>query len=359
MGFTDAVTKAYIRENTVFADAFNYLLYDGKQIIKPENLHTKDITEIAIPFHPEGKISPRKLSKSATQKYRDIFKSTVVMNDDEASYILLGIENQSEVHYAMPVRNAIYDALQYGQQVNDIAAQHRKHNELSSVHTRGEYLSGFLKDDTIAPVITLVIYFGLTPWDGPRSLHEMMAVKNQHLLSFVPDYQIHLLEPHCISDNDLQKFSTNLREVMGYIKYANDKQKLAAFIHDNPRMIIERNAAMVISTATHTTINIPEKEASIDMCKAIEEMLADAIAEGKNAGLLEGKAAGLIEGKSAGLIEGKAAGLIEGKSAGLIEGQFKSLAELVKDKLLDINEAAKRANMSVEEFEEKMYQISK
>ena len=55
MGFTDTVTKSYIRENTVFADAFNYLLYDGKQIIKPENLHTKDITEIAIPFHPEDK----------------------------------------------------------------------------------------------------------------------------------------------------------------------------------------------------------------------------------------------------------------------------------------------------------------
>ena len=136
MGFTDTVTKAYIRENTVFADAFNYLLYDGKQIIKPENLHTKDITEIAIPFHPEGKISPRKLSKSATQKYRDIFKSTVVMNDDEASYILLGIENQSEIHYAMPVRNAIYDALQYGRQVADIAIKHRKSGDNSKGHTR-------------------------------------------------------------------------------------------------------------------------------------------------------------------------------------------------------------------------------
>ena len=339
MGFTDTVTKAYIRENTVFADAFNYLLYDGKQIIKPENLHTKDITEIAIPFHPKDKLHPQKLSKNATQKYRDIFKSTVVMNDDEASYILLGIENQSEVHYAMPVRNAIYDALQYGQQVSDIAAHHRKYKELSSVHTNDEYLSGFLKDDTIAPVITLVIYFGLTAWDGPRSLHEMMDVKNQQLLSFVPNYQIHLLEPHCISDDDLQKFSTNLREVMGYIKYANDKQKLAAFIHDNPRMVIERNAAMVISAATHTTINIPEKENSIDMCKAIEEMLADAIAEGENRGLTQGR--------------------LEGKNAGLIEGKFESLAELVKDELLDINEAAKRANMSVEEFEEKMLKISK
>ena len=125
----------------------------------------------------------------------------------------------------------------------------------------------------------------------------------------------------------------------GYIKYANNKQKLAAFIHDNPRMVLERNAAMVISAATHTTINIPEKENSIDMCKAIEEMLADAIAEGENRGLTQGR--------------------LEGKNAGLIEGKFESLAELVKDELLDINEAAKRANMSVEEFEEKMLKISK
>ena len=318
MGFTDTVTKAYIRENTVFADAFNYLLYNGKPIIKPEKLHTKDITEIAIPFHPEDNISPHKLLKNATQKYRDIFKSTVVMNDNEVSYILLGIENQSEIHYAMPVRNAIYDALQYVQQVNDISAHHRKHKELSSVHNSGEYLSGFLKNDTLTPVITLVIYFGLTPWDGPRSLHEMMSVKNQELLSFIPDYQIHLLEPHCISDDDLQKFSTNLREVMGYIKYANDKQKLAAFIQNNPHMIIERSAAMVISAATHTPMNISDKEGTVDMCKAIEEMMADAEAEGR------------------------------------VKGKFELLTGLVKDNLISIDEAAKRVNMSVEAFEEQM-----
>ena len=175
-----------------------------------------------------------------------------------------------------------------------------------------------MKNDTLTPVITLVIYFGLTPWDGPRSLHEMMSVKNQELLSFIPDYQIHLLEPHCISDDDLQKFSTNLREVMGYIKYANDKQKLAAFIQNNPHMIIERSAAMVISAATHTPMNISDKEGTVDMCKAIEEMMADAEAEGR------------------------------------VKGKFELLAGLVKDNLISIDEAAKRVNMSVEAFEEQM-----
>lgn len=32
MGLPDTVTKAYMRENTVFADAFNYFLYGGRQV---------------------------------------------------------------------------------------------------------------------------------------------------------------------------------------------------------------------------------------------------------------------------------------------------------------------------------------
>ena len=116
---------------------------------------------------------------------------------------------------------------------------------------------------------------------------------------------------------------------MGYIKYANDKQKLTAFIQNNPRMTIERNAALVISAATHTSINISEKEETVDMCKAIEEMLADAKAEGENLGLTQGR----------------------------LEGKFESLAELVKDGILDINEAASRVDMSVEEFGNQMKKI--
>ena len=105
-----------------------------------------------------------------------------------------------------------------------------------------------------------------------------------------------------------------------------------------PRMIFERNAAMVINATTYTSINISEKEETIDMCKAIEEMLADAKAEGENLGLTQG--------------------LTQGLSQGRLEGKFESLAELVKDGILDISEAAKRVDMSVEEFERKIHQIS-
>ena len=38
MGKVDTVTKAYMRKNNFFADAFNYLIYDGKPVVNPEQL---------------------------------------------------------------------------------------------------------------------------------------------------------------------------------------------------------------------------------------------------------------------------------------------------------------------------------
>lgn len=318
MGLADTVTKAYMKENTVFADAFNYLIYGGKAVVNPAQLQELDTTEIALPFgaQNENKTQP----DDAVQKYRDVLKSAVIKQDGEAAYILLGIENQTDIHYAMPVRNIIYDALQYGKQVADIAAKHR--TDGSKGHSRGEYLSGFYKDDKIIPVITLVLHFGANEWDGPLSLHEMMAVKNESLLNFVQDYQIHLIDPAKLSKEDLEKFSTSLREVIGYIKYSKDKKRLTEFLTDNPRMLMEANAARVIKAVTNTPLDIPEDAEVIDVCKAVEDMMNESKAEGRT------------------------------------EGAVAALAGLVKDGLLSIKDAARRANMTESAFEAEAKKIS-
>ena len=48
MGQADIVTKEYMREPHVFADAFNFLLYDGRQVIKPSELKELDTAEMCI-----------------------------------------------------------------------------------------------------------------------------------------------------------------------------------------------------------------------------------------------------------------------------------------------------------------------
>ena len=79
MGKVDTVTKAYMRKNNFFADAFNYLIYDGKPVVNPEQLRELDTTEIALPFGlRENEKGP---SNDLVQKYRDILKSAVVMQE--------------------------------------------------------------------------------------------------------------------------------------------------------------------------------------------------------------------------------------------------------------------------------------
>ena len=223
------------------------------------------------------------------------------------SYVLLGIENQTDVHYAMPVRNAIYDALQYGRQVADIAAEHRRNKKDFTGKSNGEYLSGFLKEDHIRPVITLVIHFGAEEWDGPLSLHEMMSTRDMELLSFVENYRIHLIDPAKLTEEQLNKFSTSMREVIGYIKYSKNKDKLLEFLRTDAHRSIEMNAARVIKTITNTPIEVSEEEGEIEMCKAIEDLIAESEARGRAVGEVRGEARGRAEGET----RGEAKGMIE------------------------------------------------
>ena len=140
------------------------------------------------------------------------------MEDENADYLLLGIENQTEIHYAMPVRNMIYDALQYGNQVAAIAAQNVKEKKAP---TRAEFLSGFYKADKLRPVITLVLHFGADPWDGATSLHEMMDFPLEEMRTFIQDYKIHLidpaaLEPDAVSYTHLKIFIISNRPVLSW-----------------------------------------------------------------------------------------------------------------------------------------------
>lgn len=148
MGKADIITKQYLTDNSVFADAFNFFLYNGKQVLQPDQLRPLDTVAAETIFADTGTTIP-------VQKIRDNLKYLTMMTDDSVAYAILGIENQTDVHYAMPVRNMLYDAMEYSRQVQHISAKHRKeqHCDISS----GEYLSGFYHSDRLLPVITLVI----------------------------------------------------------------------------------------------------------------------------------------------------------------------------------------------------------
>lgn len=82
IGAIDAITKAYIRKNEVFADAFNYFMYDGAQVIQPECLKELDPTEIAILLNEKDTKDKKAVQVEAQQKYRDILKLAAFINNN-------------------------------------------------------------------------------------------------------------------------------------------------------------------------------------------------------------------------------------------------------------------------------------
>ena len=84
MGKVDIATKQYMSHRDVIADAFNFYIYDGRQVIEPEKLQKIDNTEVLLPYGNDADI--------AIQKLRDNLMLWTMAMDDEAVYVVLGIE---------------------------------------------------------------------------------------------------------------------------------------------------------------------------------------------------------------------------------------------------------------------------
>ena len=275
----DTITKDYVKDAGVFADIFNYYIYGGRQVILPEQLTERDSTKIALPYGADGAVVP-------VQKFRDVQKLYAAMTDGKMEYVLYGAENQAEIHYAMPVKNNLYDALEYAGQVEEAAKSHRKEmkrkkeegeasaEEGGKTPSTGEFLSGFWVEDRLIPSITVTIFFGSEEWDGPLSLFEMMDVSDPDVLACMDNYHVRLIAPAQMTDEEIMKFQSSLREVMLFIKYSKDRENLNRVLVTNEKRFreLERRAADVIETITNSGIKYDESEEVVDVCQAIREI---------------------------------------------------------------------------------------
>ena len=109
--------------------------------------------------------------------------------------------------------------------MEEAIASHRLSGDYKNAGS-DEYLSGFMKEDHLLPVVTLVVCFDSKEWDGPLSIHEMFSGQDARVLALVPDYKVNLIAPASIKDEDFGKFQSSLKEVLSFIKYARDKDEL-------------------------------------------------------------------------------------------------------------------------------------
>ena len=283
LGTKDSKAKEYLSDNTRFSEICNYVLFDGEKVIKPEDLKECDTTEVLSVFGIDKK-------QIVKQKWRDLLKSVSVKHTGEMYVILIGAEAQTDIHYAMPVKTMIYDALNYGEQVNEAKKRHRKNKDYRS---SDEFLSGFTLDDKLTPVITITLYLGTTQWDGPRSLAEMMPQMDERILPFINDYRINLLNP--LEITDFSKFETGLRPLFELLKNASDEEKLNDLItNDETFTRVDVETVAAINLFVGTDIKYDEKEEVVNMCKAWDDHKKLGIQEGMQRGMQQGMQQGRL-----------------------------------------------------------------
>ena len=283
LGTKDSKAKEYLSDNTRFSEICNYVLFDGEKVIKPEDLKECDTTEVLSVFGIDKK-------QIVKQKWRDLLKSVSVKHTGEMYVILIGAEAQTDIHYAMPVKTMIYDALNYGEQVNEAKKRHRKNRDYRS---SDEFLSGFTLDDKLTPVITITLYLGTTQWDGPRSLAEMMPQMDERILPFINDYRINLLNP--LEITDFSKFETGLRPLFELLKNASDEEKLNELItKDDTFTRVDVETVAAINLFVGTDIKYDEKEEVVNMCKAWDDHKKLGIQEGMQRGMQQGMQQGRL-----------------------------------------------------------------
>ena len=287
MGRKDFASKKFFRNKYIFADLVNNYLFQGKQVVKAESMVDRDTEAILATMK----------STTLQGKYRDLLKQVEIKYDSMATYVLIGIENQSEVDYTMPIRVLLYDALEYERQREEALARYEASG--APFASEAEFLTGLPKGTAFKPVITLIMYLGSGPWDGPRCLHDNLQGQiPESIYKYVNNWHLPIIEPFKMTEAELDGYVSELGLVMKFLKYSHDKGLLLDKIKNDSRFNhVSGDALGLINSVSKQKLKLEaaEEEGGYNMCKAIDDLIKDSLAEGRAEGFAEGKAEGRIE----------------------------------------------------------------
>ena len=233
----DVSLKTFWRDNKHFADLFNTTVFNGKQVLKPNKLTEMD-TDVS------ATIQSKSYNESMT-----------------------------------------YDALGYIKEYNDIKKQHKLNKDSFSSHE--EFLSGINKSDRFHPIITLVLYYGESLWDGPTCLSDMMISMPDNIKAYFSDYKLNLVQ---ILDSDKYTFyNEDVRDVFNIIRniYNDDFDSIY-------REYESRNVDIDVMELICNITSVPklmdlctdtEQGGTVNMCEAMKRFQAECESKGMKEGI--------------------------------------------------------------------------
>lgn len=278
MGKLNNALNLFLQDNTEFADMINLSVYQGKKVVLPEQLEDKE--SVMYPQNHRGEILERRNDVSKKCK-------------NGSTYQIFCLENESKIDYTMPVRGMEYEASRYREQIKVIAEDHRK----KEYKNWSEFSSHFTKEDKLYPVLTIVLYWSREPWDGAKSLVDMLnisAEEKRALEPFLQNYKLNLINMYDLEDHGICE--GQLKYILRLLHLDKDKKAMYDEVKSNPgykRLKPETGQvlfALLGSREIERQIELQKTgEGEIDMCKALEDLWNDTLAEGEEKGKEKGR----------------------------------------------------------------------
>ena len=245
---SDSTCKKLLRDKGCFADLCNYAFFQGRQVIQPEELVSRenDLSTLI------GKVD----KPTEIKRYRDVVRKASIHGE----YVIIGVEHQSTFDEKMIFRILNYDATIY----------------INQVESKQE----------VYPVGSFVFYTGDKEWKSPETLKNIPS----EMEPYINDWRIPVVE---LKTMDARKLTNQrLKEVVEI------SQSMFAGNYDDLRnnRKIETENFMMAATFTRTKIkreDLPEGD-EINMCEAMDRLFQ----RFENQGMEKGKIIGFEKGKS-------------------------------------------------------------
>ena len=243
MGEKDIAEKVLEDYNDVFADIVNVLLFQGEQIVRPEQLEDKTLRSS---YKADGKLR---------EIVRDVGKN---WNQDTIRIACLGIENQTDSDADMPLRVISYDGAEYrAQLIRDIYSQDGGDGDIIST-----------------------------------SLLDRLTVSDA-LKPYVQDYRINVFEIAYLTPEQVKLFQSDFRIVADYFvqKRLNHEYKPSPQKMKHVHAVLQMMSIMTGDHRFEDAYNDAIQKEELNMCEVLDRVEK----KGYDAGRIAGKIAGKID----------------------------------------------------------------
>ena len=253
---SDSACRTFLSNDVSFASFINAVVFEGEQLIHPENL---------VYYENDTAFIINDLKRAEDKKRR---RDIVVKSDINGIYCILGVGHQSSVDQAMVVRCAIYEMLEYLKQLEN-----------------KEY-------KRLVPQIMVAFYTGPKKWNVPVKLSDYFEIPEE-LKKYFNDWKIILVDVKEMDTSKIKDEQTRYFIEAIQAMYKGDYIKL----HQKRKMNTNNLIYAAIITGSLDMIKDIVEGDEMDMCEGMERMAEGFRSEGRTQGREEGILVGRVEGK--------------------------------------------------------------